>query len=181
MTHRAGCRAAAAPGIGDSSWPNLNYGSRRFTLSHGGQDRDYPPATSSERRTVLIGDEANQSITDQALIERVAKQQIRTSPGGKTPQATLYAAMVREIAAKGRSAETCGPRLPIIGCSTRPPPGGDREIARGRGDDEHPPLASGCGPAGGRLRMPEGGFDPKHPGPHCGPSGRTGRHAADGE
>ena len=32
----------------------------------------------------------------------LARVGLRTSPGGKTPEATLYAAMTREIAAKGR-------------------------------------------------------------------------------
>ncbi|MFM9958767.1 MAG: HTH domain-containing protein [Phycisphaerales bacterium] len=48
--------------------------------------------------------EAKLGITAQDLIEQMAKQKLWTSPGGKTPQATLYAAMVREITAKGPSA-----------------------------------------------------------------------------
>lgn len=52
----------------------------------------------------LTGDEAKLGITAQSLIERMAKQKLWTSPGGKTPQATLYAAMVREITAKGAAA-----------------------------------------------------------------------------
>lgn len=35
------------------------------------------------------------------LIERMAKAKLWTSPGGKTPAATLYAAMLREIAGRG--------------------------------------------------------------------------------
>ena len=38
------------------------------------------------------------------LITAMAKQGLWTSPGGKTPHATLYAAMIREIAAKGKDA-----------------------------------------------------------------------------
>ncbi|MCA9056385.1 MAG: winged helix-turn-helix domain-containing protein [Planctomycetaceae bacterium] len=38
------------------------------------------------------------------LIEAMAKQGLWSSPGGKTPQATLYAAMIREIASKGKEA-----------------------------------------------------------------------------
>lgn len=52
----------------------------------------------------LTSDEAKLGITAQDLIERMAKQKLWTSPGGKTPQATLYAAMVREITAKGSTA-----------------------------------------------------------------------------
>ena len=36
-----------------------------------------------------------------AMIEAMAAKGLWTSPGGKTPEATLYAAIVREIATKG--------------------------------------------------------------------------------
>ena len=36
------------------------------------------------------------------LVEAMAKQSLWTSPGGKTPHATLYSAIIREIAIKGR-------------------------------------------------------------------------------
>ena len=39
-----------------------------------------------------------------ALIEEMAKRGLWTSPGGATPHATLYAAMLREIVAKGAHA-----------------------------------------------------------------------------
>jgi len=35
------------------------------------------------------------------LIEQMAAEGLWTSPGGKTPEATLYAAMLREIGKKG--------------------------------------------------------------------------------
>jgi hypothetical protein len=38
------------------------------------------------------------------LIEAMAKQALWTSPGGKTPHATLYPAIIREIALKGKEA-----------------------------------------------------------------------------
>ncbi len=37
------------------------------------------------------------------LIERMAKARLWTSPGGRTPAATLYAAMIREAAKKGKA------------------------------------------------------------------------------
>ena len=40
----------------------------------------------------------------QDLITAMADQGLWTSPGGKTPHATLYAAMVREITTKGKEA-----------------------------------------------------------------------------
>jgi len=38
------------------------------------------------------------------LIEAMAAQGLWSSPGGKTPEATLYAAIIREISAKGKDA-----------------------------------------------------------------------------
>jgi len=52
----------------------------------------------------LTGDEAKLGVTAQDLIDRMAKQKLWASPGGKTPQATLYAAMVWEITSKGATA-----------------------------------------------------------------------------
>ncbi len=45
--------------------------------------------------------ESREGITAPDLIERMAKAKLWTSPGGKTPAATLYAAMIREITGKG--------------------------------------------------------------------------------
>ena len=39
-----------------------------------------------------------------AMIEAMAKKGLWTSPGGKTPHATLYSAIIREIAIKGKEA-----------------------------------------------------------------------------
>lgn len=45
---------------------------------------------------------ATEPMSCKALVETMAQRQIWSSPGGKTPQATLYAAITREIADKGR-------------------------------------------------------------------------------
>jgi hypothetical protein len=45
---------------------------------------------------------AKQPMNCQALIQEMAGQGIWTSPGGKTPQATLYSAILREIHLKGK-------------------------------------------------------------------------------
>ena len=39
-----------------------------------------------------------------ALIDAMAKKGLWTSPGGKTPHTTLYSAILREIATKGKEA-----------------------------------------------------------------------------
>ena len=46
---------------------------------------------------------ADGPMTSQALIDAMAAKGLWKSPGGATPSATLYAAMLREIAAKGKA------------------------------------------------------------------------------
>jgi vancomycin resistance protein YoaR len=48
--------------------------------------------------------ESGEAMTTQALIQAMAAKGYWTSPGGKTPHATLYAAILREITAKGKDA-----------------------------------------------------------------------------
>lgn len=45
--------------------------------------------------------EAGESLTTKTMIQAMATKGYWTSPGGKTPHATLYAAIIREIAKKG--------------------------------------------------------------------------------
>ncbi|OAI57942.1 hypothetical protein AYO47_00170 [Planctomyces sp. SCGC AG-212-M04] len=45
--------------------------------------------------------EASQPMASKEMIEAMAAKKYWTSPGGKTPHATLYAAMLREINVKG--------------------------------------------------------------------------------
>jgi len=47
---------------------------------------------------------AKDPMNAKALIETMAEQKLWTTPGGKTPHATLYAAMLREINEKGKEA-----------------------------------------------------------------------------
>jgi HB1, ASXL, restriction endonuclease HTH domain len=48
--------------------------------------------------------DAKEPMTTRAMIEAMAKKGLWTSPGGATPWATLYSALSREIAAKGKDA-----------------------------------------------------------------------------
>jgi hypothetical protein len=48
--------------------------------------------------------ETGQPMTCREMIEAMAAKGYWTSPGGKTPQATLYSAILREIATKGAEA-----------------------------------------------------------------------------
>jgi hypothetical protein len=51
----------------------------------------------------LLG-EAGQPMTCMEMIEAMSKKGYSTSPGGATPQATLYSAILREIKIKGKEA-----------------------------------------------------------------------------
>ena len=48
--------------------------------------------------------EAGQPMTCKEMIDAMAAKGYWTSPGGKTPQATLYSAILREITTKGKDA-----------------------------------------------------------------------------
>ena len=49
----------------------------------------------------LVLAEAGKPMRATELVSEMAKRGLWTSPGGKTPEATLYSAMIREIGAKG--------------------------------------------------------------------------------
>ena len=68
-----------------------------------------PAAKKSAKLSALdaaakVLDTAKQSMNAKELIEAMAKKKLWTSPGGKTPHATLYAAILREINTKGKDA-----------------------------------------------------------------------------
>jgi hypothetical protein len=52
---------------------------------------------------IVLAD-AGKPMRSKELIAEMAKRGLWTSPGGKTPEATLYAAILREIGAKGTAA-----------------------------------------------------------------------------
>ena len=45
---------------------------------------------------------AKEPMTAKEMIEAMSAKALWTSPGGKTPHATLYSAIIREIALKGK-------------------------------------------------------------------------------
>ena len=47
---------------------------------------------------------AGEPMTTKQMVEAMAAKGLWTSPGGKTPHATLYAAMLREIGTRGKEA-----------------------------------------------------------------------------
>ena len=53
---------------------------------------------------VKVLTEAGEPMTTKAMIDAMAAKGYWTSPGGQTPAATLYSALIREIAKKGAEA-----------------------------------------------------------------------------
>ena len=60
--------------------------------------------TSALDAAVRVLEEAGQPMTCPEMIEQMAAKGYWTSPGGATPAATLYSAILREIGAKGKEA-----------------------------------------------------------------------------
>ena len=58
--------------------------------------------TSALDAAARVLEEAGQAMTCPEMIEAMTAKGYWTSPGGKTPSATLYSAVLREIAAKGK-------------------------------------------------------------------------------
>ena len=48
--------------------------------------------------------EAGEPLNTKQMVDAMAAKKLWTSPGGKTPHATLYSAILREIGAKGNDA-----------------------------------------------------------------------------
>lgn len=60
-----------------------------------------PDSMSQLEAAVQVLSETGEPMTTKAMIEAMATQGYWTSPGGATPWATLYSALIREIANKG--------------------------------------------------------------------------------
>ena len=65
-----------------------------------------PPRKSDSKLSALdaaakVLAESGEPLTSKAMIDAMATKGYWTSPGGKTPHATLYAAILREILSKG--------------------------------------------------------------------------------
>lgn len=62
-----------------------------------------PLSQMAAAEKVLAG--AKQPMTCKAMVEAMAKKGLWQSPGGKTPEATLYAALLRHIRKHGEAAK----------------------------------------------------------------------------
>ncbi len=63
-----------------------------------------PKKTSALDAAAKVLGEAGQPMACMEMIEAMSKKGYWTSPGGATPQATLYSAILREIKTKGKEA-----------------------------------------------------------------------------
>jgi hypothetical protein len=63
------------------------------------EDRGQPKLSALDAAAKILG-ETGQAMTCRELIEAMAAKSYWTSPAGRTPQATLYAALAREIQTK---------------------------------------------------------------------------------
>ena len=65
---------------------------------------DKPKRVSAIDAAAQVLKKTGKPMRAQELIAAMAEQKLWTSPGGKTPHATLYAAILREINTKGNAA-----------------------------------------------------------------------------
>src|SRR5439155_9512234 len=63
-----------------------------------------PKKTSALDAAAKVLAESGEAMTTQAMIEAMAAKGYWTSPGGQTPSATLYSALLRETTTKGAQA-----------------------------------------------------------------------------
>jgi hypothetical protein len=63
-----------------------------------------PKRISAIDAAAKVLESSNEPMTCKELIEAMATKSLWTSPGGKTPHATLYSAILREINEKGKDA-----------------------------------------------------------------------------
>ena len=63
-----------------------------------------PKKLSALNAAAKVLADAKEPMNSMEMIEAMAAKKLWTSPGGKTPAATLYSAILREINAKGKDA-----------------------------------------------------------------------------
>ena len=66
-----------------------------------GQGKDQSGKLSALDAAAKVLEETGQPMTCQEMIDAMAQKGYWSSPGGRTPAATLYSAILRELKAKG--------------------------------------------------------------------------------
>jgi hypothetical protein len=69
-----------------------------------GQEQKPAKKLSQIAAAVEVLRDFGEPMTCKAMVKAMAERKLWASPGGKTPEATLYAAIAREIATKGNDA-----------------------------------------------------------------------------
>lgn len=95
-------RAIAAKGEGAAKKPDKP--SQGATVAKAASPTPAPRRTSALDAAAQVLATSKEPMRAGDLIKRMADEGLWTSPGGKTPEATLYAAMIREIGKKGPQA-----------------------------------------------------------------------------
>lgn len=112
--HVAASAKAAKTPAPKATKPNERPSGQRGAKSEG-KGKSLPPASAKAAKkkagpkkmsaldaAALVLKDAKDGMRASDLIAAMTKRGLWSSPGGKTPDATLYAAMIREIAAKGK-------------------------------------------------------------------------------
>ena len=76
----------------------------RARKSKGASGEAKPKKLSALDAAAQVLAESGQPMNTREMIETLAAKKLWTSPGGKTPHATLYSAILREINEKGKDA-----------------------------------------------------------------------------
>ena len=63
-----------------------------------------PKVSAMQAALIVLKDAPPEGISAKDMIEAMASRKLWTSPGGKTPEASLYASIIREIGRKGDDA-----------------------------------------------------------------------------
>ena len=64
-----------------------------------------PKTSAVQAARIVLREAPPEGMSAKQMIEAMAERKLWTSPGGKTPEASLYASIIREIAKKGEAAK----------------------------------------------------------------------------
>jgi hypothetical protein len=77
---------------------------RPAVAAHGGRPPKTPHVSALSAAVLVLASAPAEGMTTKAMIDAMIEQKLWTSPKGKTPEASLYAAIIREIDRKGKAA-----------------------------------------------------------------------------
>ena len=95
-------KASGAKAATKKAAPKKKATPKAKTASSNGEAKDKKLSAIDAAAKVLT--DTKQAMNAKELVEAMAAKKLWTSPGGKTPHATLYSSIIREIATKGNEA-----------------------------------------------------------------------------